>query len=90
MQFFTQIDVNKDNFLSKAELKQALEKISNRLTDDQVTAVFFLFDENKDGRISYSELCKYFAEFSNTKAVKDPRHWAWYIFENIRRICTNT
>jgi hypothetical protein len=49
-----------------------------------------MFDENKDGRISYSELCKQFAEFSNSKAIKDPKHWAYYIFENIRRACSMT
>jgi hypothetical protein len=49
--------------------------------------LFSIFDKNGDGRISYNELCQQFADFSNVKAIKDPTFWAYYIFENIRRVC---
>ena len=57
--FFQESDLNKDNFISKAELKIALEKIGySGLNDDELTQIYLVFDHNKDGRISYSELCK--------------------------------
>lgn len=65
--------MNKDNFISKAELKIALEKIGQvGITDIELNQIYMIFDDNKDGRISYQELCQQFSEFSNTKAIKDP------------------
>jgi Ca2+-binding EF-hand superfamily protein len=89
--FFLDADMNKDNFISKAELKLCLEKIGHvGLTDGELNDVFLTLDANNDGRISYAELCKNFSEFSNSKAIKDPSHWSFYIFENIRRACQVT
>jgi len=88
MRFFREADLNNDNFISKAELKIALEKLGMAgVSDDELNDVFSVFDVNRDGRISYSELTKQFAEFSKTKAITDPTHWSFYIFENIRRAC---
>lgn len=85
------MDSNQDNFISKTELKVALQKIGYMgISDLEIEYIFSTFDKNSDGRISYSELCKQFAEFSNTKAIKDPNHWAFWFFENIRRYCANT
>ena len=46
-----------------------------------------MFDNNNDGKVSYQELCRYFSEVSSVKAVTDFHHWAFYIFETIRRYC---
>ena len=46
-----------------------------------------LFDKNGDGKVSYSELCSYFADVASAKAIKDMTHWAYYIFETLRRHC---
>jgi len=91
MRFFKEADLNQDNFVSKAELKIILEKLGiANITETDLNNIFVSFDVNKDGRISYSELCKQFAEFSKTKAIMDPSHWSFYIFENIRRACVVT
>jgi Ca2+-binding EF-hand superfamily protein len=91
MKFFREADLNNDNFVSKAELKIVLEKLGMASVSDQdLTQIFASFDVNKDGRISYSEICKQFAEFSKTKAITDHTHWSFYIFENIRRACRTT
>lgn len=59
MKFFQEADINKDNFISKAELKIALEKIGYYgISDDEVNQIFMNFDQNKDGRVSYAEICK--------------------------------
>lgn len=62
MKFFQEVDVNRDNFVSKEELNMCMQKMgfvgTHALSNDDVSAVFLIFDENKDGRISYSELCK--------------------------------
>ena len=94
MKFFTEADSNRDNFITNSELSVALQKIgfvgANQLSENDITSMFNQFDQNRDGRISYSELCMQFSEFSSTKAVKDPSHWAFYIFELIRRACLVT
>lgn len=60
--FFVEIDMNKDNFVSKEELSLCMQKMgfvgTHALSNEDVSSVFLVFDENKDGRISYSELCK--------------------------------
>lgn len=62
MRFFTEVDANHDNFLTKVELQTALQRIgfvgANQLSEVEATNVFMYFDVNKDGRISYSELCQ--------------------------------
>lgn len=86
LKFFEEIDLNKDNFISKTEMKIALEKMGHSgLSDNDMDQIYKVLDLTGDGRVSYLELCKQFSEFSNTKAIKDQSHWAYYIFENIRR-----
>ena len=59
MRFFREADLNNDNFISKAELKIALEKLGlTGVSDDELNQIFSLFDANHDGRISYAELTK--------------------------------
>lgn len=43
--FFIEADVNKDNFISKAELKLALEKIGHHgITDEEINQIYMTFD----------------------------------------------
>lgn len=57
MRFFREVDLNNDNFISKAELKIALEKLGmTGVPDNEFNQFFSLFDTNNDGRISWSEL----------------------------------
>ena len=42
-------------------------------------------DENRDGKVSYSEFCSVLASCSATTRLDDPGHWAFYIFEDLRR-----
>jgi Ca2+-binding EF-hand superfamily protein len=62
MKFFQEVDVDKDNFVSPQELGLCMQKIgfigNNALSPEDIKSVFLVFDENKDGRISYNELCK--------------------------------
>jgi Ca2+-binding EF-hand superfamily protein len=86
MKVFEEMDINKDGYISKAEMKLGLEKIGyNFVSDEEVTSIHSFFDESKDGRVSYIEMCKQFAEFSNHNAMKNPSHWSFFIFETIRR-----
>ena len=43
--FFQETDLNKDNFISKAEMKIALEKLGHQgITDDEVGLMFSAYD----------------------------------------------
>lgn len=56
--FFMESDTNKDNYMSRQEMLQAFLKMGIQVSELEVGQVFEAFDENKDGRISYQELCK--------------------------------
>lgn len=87
MSFFEKADTDHDNFLTGQELKSTFSQLGIALSDVEAHALVKLFDKNGDGRVSYSELCMYFADVTSAKAIKDQRHWAYYIFEMLRRHC---
>ena len=80
MSFFEKADTDHDNFLTGQELKITFSQLGIALSDVEAQALVKLFDKNGDGRVSYSELCKYFADVTSAKAIKDQTHWAYYIF----------
>jgi hypothetical protein len=44
-----------------------------------------LIDKNLDGAIDYYEFADCIGKNTNSKAILDPRHWAFNIFEGLRR-----
>lgn len=42
-------------------------------------------DKNNDGTIDYYEFAECIGKNANSKAIIDPRHWAFNIFEGLRR-----
>jgi hypothetical protein len=58
------------------------------LNSQQLDALLSVIDKNGDGRISYYELCNQFADLTNAKAVVDKSFWGFYIFQNIRNLCS--
>jgi Ca2+-binding EF-hand superfamily protein len=87
MSFFEKADTDHDNFLTGQELKTTFSQLGIALSEIESQALVKLFDKNGDGRVSYSELCMYFADVTSAKAIKDQTHWAYYIFETLRRHC---
>ena len=62
LKFFSEADLDHDNFISQQELLLALQKLGANVTPQDVTGIMQIFDQNGDGRVSYSEMCKYFAD----------------------------
>jgi Ca2+-binding EF-hand superfamily protein len=62
MRFFQDADTDRNNYVSKVEFRMVMQKIGFKgtmeLQEAELANVFSLFDEDRDGRISYSELCK--------------------------------
>lgn len=44
-----------------------------------------LLDANGDGKVSYMEFTDLVTECDGGKTIDDPHHWAFYLFEDIRR-----
>ena len=63
---FNSIDTNKDNNLSKAELKRALEANEIPTSSSLINSIFDYCDQNKDGIITRNEFIK-FTNDQNTK-----------------------
>jgi len=79
--------LDRDNFISNQEMQNLPKHLGfHSTTQTDIDNVFAYFDINKDGRVSISEMCSQFAEFTNNYSINDPSHWAFYIFENIRRL----
>ena len=53
---FNVIDSNSDNRLSKAEFKSKLRGLQIGLEEQELDTLFYHFDLNQDGYISYNEL----------------------------------
>ena len=70
-QFFEKVDSDGDNFLNQFELKSAFAALGMNLSDVEANAMIKLFDLNGDGRVSYSEICKYFSDLNSAKAIND-------------------
>jgi Ca2+-binding EF-hand superfamily protein len=71
MSFFEKADTDHDNFLTGQELKNTFSQLGIALSEIESQALVKLFDKNGDGRVSYSELCRYFADVTSAKAIKD-------------------
>lgn len=44
-----------------------------------------MMDTNHNGSIDYYEFAEAISNSANSKAIQDPRHWAFDIFESLRR-----
>uniref|UniRef100_UPI0037E767BE EF-hand calcium-binding domain-containing protein 7 n=1 Tax=Semicossyphus pulcher TaxID=241346 RepID=UPI0037E767BE len=58
MRAFKKMDVNGDGYLSHSELEKALTNGGEKMTTEEVNAIFSLADINKDGRLDYAEFCR--------------------------------
>jgi len=52
---FDSVDINKDGFVTKNEIRQMLDSKGIFVSDQEATVLVDKFDKNKDGRITYSE-----------------------------------
>ncbi|CAG9863725.1 unnamed protein product [Phyllotreta striolata] len=55
---FEVFDNDRDGFITKEELKTAMEMIGEAVTDEQLDQVIRMADIDKDGRINYEEFVK--------------------------------
>ncbi|KAG8003193.1 EF-hand calcium-binding domain-containing protein 7 [Nibea albiflora] len=58
MRAFKKMDVNGDGYISHSELEKALTTKGEKMTTDEVNAIFSLLDINKDGKLEYAEFCR--------------------------------
>jgi Ca2+-binding EF-hand superfamily protein len=63
-QIFKIADTNKDNRLSKAEIKQAALKAGEKINDGDLDRAWSYIDTNKDGYVSYQELYNFIDAFN--------------------------
>uniref|UniRef100_H3DL70 EF-hand calcium-binding domain-containing protein 7 n=1 Tax=Tetraodon nigroviridis TaxID=99883 RepID=H3DL70_TETNG len=57
---FKKMDENGDGYISHSELEKALTTKGEKMTSEEVSAIFSLLDINKDGKLNYSEFCRLF------------------------------
>ncbi|XP_068599167.1 EF-hand calcium-binding domain-containing protein 7 [Brachionichthys hirsutus] len=57
---FKKMDVNGDGYISHGELEKALATRGEKMTAEEVNAIFALLDINKDGKLDYVEFCRSF------------------------------
>lgn len=55
---FEVFDIDRDGFITKEELKTAMEMIGEDVTDQQLDQVLQMADIDQDGRINYEEFVK--------------------------------
>ncbi|XP_026201419.1 EF-hand calcium-binding domain-containing protein 7-like isoform X2 [Anabas testudineus] len=55
---FKKMDVNGDGYITHSELEKALTTRGEKMTSEEVNAIFSLADINKDGKLDYSEFCR--------------------------------
>ncbi|KAM4548216.1 EF-hand calcium-binding domain-containing protein 7 [Odontesthes bonariensis] len=58
MRAFKKMDVNGDGYISHSALEKALTTRGEKMTTEEVNAVFSLADINKDGKLDYAEFCR--------------------------------
>ncbi|KAM4738967.1 EF-hand calcium-binding domain-containing protein 7 isoform 2-T2 [Anableps anableps] len=58
MRAFRKLDVNCDGYITHSVLEKALTSSGEKMTAEEVNAVFSLADINKDGKLDYSEFCR--------------------------------
>ncbi|XP_072245201.1 phosphoglucomutase-1 isoform X3 [Leuresthes tenuis] len=56
MRAFKKMDVNGDGYISHSALEKALTTRGEKMTTEEVNAVFSLADINKDGKLDYAEI----------------------------------
>lgn len=58
--------------MGKNELRQTLLKLGfDKVDEDILEAIFYIFDPNRNETISYIKLCLKFYEYANQKAIID-------------------
>ncbi|KAK2835239.1 hypothetical protein Q5P01_015723 [Channa striata] len=55
---FKKIDVNGDGYITHSELERALTTRGEKMTTEEVNAIFSMADVNKDGKLDYAEFCR--------------------------------
>ncbi|KAK2908122.1 EF-hand calcium-binding domain-containing protein 7-like isoform X1 [Channa argus] len=55
---FKKIDVNGDGYITHSELERAVTTRGEKMTAEEVNAIFSLADVNKDGKLDYAEFCR--------------------------------
>ncbi|XP_044218419.1 EF-hand calcium-binding domain-containing protein 7 isoform X1 [Thunnus albacares] len=60
MRAFKKMDVNSDGYITHSELEKALTTRGEKMTTEEVNAIFTLADINKDGKLDYSKFCRLF------------------------------
>uniref|UniRef100_A0A4W6DBE5 EF-hand calcium-binding domain-containing protein 7 n=1 Tax=Lates calcarifer TaxID=8187 RepID=A0A4W6DBE5_LATCA len=56
MRAFKKMDVNGDGYITHSELEKALTTRGEKMTAEEVNAIFLLADINKDGKLDYAEI----------------------------------
>lgn len=83
---FKQFDQRNSNFLNEDDILAGLKSLgATGFTREDARGVIALLDVNNDGKISYLEFANKLAGWSASKAIDDTSHWAFYLFEDIRR-----
>uniref|UniRef100_A0A3Q3VL63 EF-hand calcium-binding domain-containing protein 7 n=1 Tax=Mola mola TaxID=94237 RepID=A0A3Q3VL63_MOLML len=57
---FRKMDVSGYGYISHCELEKALTTKGEKMTAEEVNAIFSILDINKDGKLDYSEFCRLF------------------------------
>ncbi|XP_017275893.1 EF-hand calcium-binding domain-containing protein 7 [Kryptolebias marmoratus] len=73
MKAFKKMDVNGDGYILYEELEKALTTKGEKMTAEEVNAIFSLADFNKDGKLDYTQFCRLFVstvEQCQTAAVE--------------------
>ncbi|XP_029284682.1 EF-hand calcium-binding domain-containing protein 7 isoform X1 [Cottoperca gobio] len=58
MRAFKKMDVDSDGYISHSELEKALTTRGEKMTTEEVNAIFSLADVNEDGKLDYAEFCR--------------------------------
>jgi hypothetical protein len=83
---FKELAKKGQNFLKADDLQAGLKKIGlTNLSKADVDKIMQAYDENNDGKVSYMEFAGQLTGFDGDACIDDPSHWAYYIFEDIRR-----
>ncbi|RVE73562.1 hypothetical protein OJAV_G00032470 [Oryzias javanicus] len=61
MRAFKTMDVNGDGYILHSALEKVLTTKGERMTAEEVNAIFSLADVNKDGKLDYTQFCRVFA-----------------------------
>ena len=83
---FKALDKDGSNFLSQDEIHKGLQNLgATKFTKGDVDKIYGILDDNRDGKVSYYEFLNHLADDSAVYSINDPTHWAFRIFEDLRR-----